>query len=355
MKGLIAAGGQGTRLRPITTTQNKHEIPLANKSMIELAVDKLITAGITDIVISINQGDIKFPTILGDGSSKGVRITYVEQIGGALGVAHVLKNARPYLEGDDILFYLGDNIILGDVKEFVDRFYEQKLNCLLAISRVKDPQRFGVPVIENGKIVKVLEKPENPPSPFAVAGIYLYDHNIFDVVENLEISGRGEYEISDAHSELINKGFNVGYAEITGWWKDTGKPGDLLEGNGLLLSQLKHQIDGSVDESVGIQGTVVIEEGAKISGRSFIRGPVIIGKNTVIKDAYIGPYSSVGNNCYIQDAEIEHSLIMSDVSIDVKARIVDTILGHNVTVKPKEETFPKGHQLVVGDNSYIEL
>ena len=154
---------------------------------------------------------------------------------------------------------------------------------------------------------------------------------------------------------MINKGFNVGYAEITGWWKDTGKPGDLLEGNGLLLSQLKHQIDGSVDESVGIQGTVVIEEGAKISGRSFIRGPVIIGKNTVIKDAYIGPYSSVGNNCYIQDAEIEHSLIMSDVSIDVKARIVDTILGHNVTVKPKEETFPKGHQLVVGDNSYIEL
>ncbi len=355
MKGLIAAGGKGTRLRPITTTQNKHEIPLANKSMIELAVDKLVSAGITDIVISINEGDTHFPTILGDGVDKGAKLTYVEQKGGALGVAHVLKNARPYLEGDDILFYLGDNIILGDVKEFVNTFYKQQLNCLLALSQVKDPQRFGVPIIEDGRIVKVLEKPENPPSPFAVAGIYLYDQNIFDVVDTLETSARGEYEISDAHTSLIDQGLKVGYAEITGWWKDTGKPGDLLEGNGLLLSQLKSQVDGVVDDSVGMQGIVVIEEGAKITGRSFIRGPVIIGKNTVITDAYIGPYSSIGSHCFIQDVEIEHSLIMNNVTIEVQSRIVDAILGHGVTIKSKEETFPKGHQLVVGDNSYIEL
>lgn len=356
MKGLIAAGGRGTRLRPITTNRNKHTIPLVNKSMIEHAVEKLARAGITNIGITINEGDTELSTILGDGSHYGVTITYIEQKGGALGVAHVIHNARDFLGEDDFIFYLGDNIILGDIQQFIDVFYQQKLNALLALSEVKDPERFGVPRIEDGRIVEVIEKPENPPSHYAVAGIYVYDKNMLSIVESLQPSARGEYEISDAHTALINQGFAVGYSEITGWWKDTGKPQDLLEGNQLLLSQIKEsRMEGYIGAEVIVEGIVIVEKGAKIDGKSFIRGPVIIGKNSMIEDSYIGPYTSIGENCNIVKAEIEHSLLMNDSIIHTSKRIVDSILGNSVRLTNKEHTFPTGHKLVIGDNSQVEL
>lgn len=356
MRGLIAAGGKGTRLRPITTNRNKHTIPLANQSMIELAVNKLAKAGITDIGIIVNIGDSELEPILGDGSQYGVNITYIEQTGGALGVAHVIKIAREFLAEEDFVFYLGDNIILGDVKDFVDTFYDQNLNALLALSQVKDPERFGVPRIENNRIVEVLEKPDNPPSQYAVAGIYVYDKNIHNIVENLPPSSRGEYEISDAHTELIKNGFIVGYSEITGWWKDTGKPQDLLEGNQLLLAQIqKSNLDGEIEKTVTIEGNVVIEKGSQIKGNSFIRGPVIIGKDTVVEDSYIGPYTSIGDDCKITNSEIEHSLLMHNITIHSSKRIVDSIIGNGVIITDKEKTFPKGHKLVIGDNSQVEL
>lgn len=356
MKGLIAAGGKGTRLRPITTNRNKHTIPLANQSMIELAVNKLAQAGIKDIGVIINIGDSELEPILGDGSRYGVNITYIEQIGGALGVAHVIKIAREFLSEEDFVFYLGDNIILGDVKAFVDTFYDQKLNALLALSKVKDPERFGVPRIENNRIVEVIEKPDNPPSQYAVAGIYVYDKNIHNIIENLPPSLRGEYEISDAHTELIKQGFIVGYSEITGWWKDTGKPQDLLEGNQLLLAQIQNSdIEGEIEKTVTIEGNVVISEGTKIKGNSLIRGPVIIGKNTIIEDSYIGPYTSIGDDCEIRNSEIEHSLLMHNATIYTAKRIVDSIIGNGVIVTDKEKTFPTGHKLIIGDNSQVEL
>lgn len=356
MKGLIASGGRGTRLRPITTNRNKHSIPLANKSMIELAVEKLAAAGISEIGIVINEGDREMSDILGDGSRYGVNLSYIDQNGGALGVAHVISVGKEFLGDDDFVFYLGDNIILGEVQEFIDTFYEQKLNALLALSLVKDPERFGVPRIENNRIIEVVEKPKNPPSQYAVAGIYIYDKNIHTIIDTLSPSPRGEYEISDAHTELIRKGFAVGYSEITGWWKDTGKPQDLLEGNQLLLSQIKESdIKGNRDDTVIIEGIVIIEAGAQIKGKSFIRGPVIIGKNSIIKNSYIGPFTSLGQNCHIENSEIEHSLLMNDIRINSSKRIVDSILGNSVIITDKEETFPKGHKLVVGDNSQVEL
>jgi glucose-1-phosphate thymidylyltransferase len=356
MKGLIAAGGKGTRLRPITTNRNKHTIPLANKSMIELAVNKLAEAGIADIGIIINLNDSELEPILGNGSKYGVNITYIEQQGGALGVAHVIKVARDFLSDDDFVFYLGDNIILGDVKNFIDSFYTQKLNALLALSKVKDPERFGVPRIENNRIVEVIEKPENPPSQYAVAGIYVYDKNIHNIIENLPPSKRGEYEISDAHTELIKQGFEVGYSEITGWWKDTGKPQDLLEGNQLLLSQIKvNDSQGEIDKDVTIEGNVIIEKGAQIKGKSFIRGPVIIGRDSIVENSYIGPYTSIGDKCVIENSEIEHSLLMHNIAINTSKRVVDSIIGNGVIITDKEKTFPKGHKLIIGDNSQVEL
>lgn len=356
MKGLIAAGGRGTRLRPITTNRNKHTIPLANQTMIELAVKKLAKAGIKNIGIVINSGDSELEPILGDGSQYGVELTYIEQIGGALGVAHVILSGREFLGEDDFVFYLGDNIILGEVKDFIDTFYSQKLNALLALSAVSDPGRFGVPRIENNRIIEVIEKPENPPSQYAVAGIYVYDKNIHSIIENLQASPRGEYEISDAHTELIKKGFQVGYSEITGWWKDTGKPQDLLEGNQLLLSQIQSSyLQGEVDSSVTIEGIVILEQGAKIIGNSFIRGPVIIGKGSIIENSYIGPYTSLGEDCRISNSEIEHSLLMNSITIRSSKRIVDSIIGNAAIITDKEDTFPKGHKLVIGDHSQVEL
>ena len=355
MKALITAGGRGTRLQPITFTRNKHVIPLANKPMIEHAIEKVVGAGITDIGISINEGEKELQKIIGDGSRFGTDITYIEQIGGALGLAHVIKNAKDFLGDSPFLFYLGDNIISADLNEFVDEFLNKKLSCFLALSKVKDPERFGVPVIEGDKIIRVEEKPEKPASNFAVTGLYMYDKNVIEAVENIKPSARGELEISDANTYLIDKGLDVGFKEITGWWKDTGKPSDLLDGNRLLLEQIHPDIKGEIDAEADVSGKVILGEGSVIKGKSFVRGPVAIGENTKIIDSYIGPYTSIGNNTTVEKAEIEHSIIMDNVNIHTPKRIVDSILGHGVKVAHSIKTSPSGHKIVAGDNSEIEL
>lgn len=357
MKALIAAGGRGTRLRPITYLHNKHLIPVANKPMIYYALEKIAKAGITEVAININPGDQELPKALGDGSQWGVKITYLEQKGGALGLSHIIKNAQDWLGDDSFIFYLGDNIILSDISDFVKEFESKKLNCMLALSYVRDPQRFGVPEINaKGEIVRVEEKPEQPKSSYAVTGIYIYDKSIIEAVNAIKPSARGELEISDAHSYLIDHGYKVGYKEISGWWKDTGKPYDLLEGNQLVLSDL-HPVNEAevVDETVSIQGKVSIGKGSKILGSTFIRGPVIIGENCVLRDCYVGPFTSIGNRAEISGGEVEHSILMEDVDINTSKRIVDSILGMNVQVNDAHKTFPRGHKLVCGDNSSVEL
>ena len=229
------------------------------------------------------------------------------------------------------------------------------MNCLLALSKVKDPQRFGVPEILNGRIVKVEEKPQNPKSEFAVTGIYVYDHHIFEAVNAIKPSARGELEISDAHQYLLDHDYTVGYSEITGWWKDTGKPIDLLEGNQLVLNYINTKIDGELDSRVVIQGKVKIGKNAKITGNSVIRGPVIIGDSCVIRDSYIGPFTSIGDRVEIYGAEIENSIIFEDADIHCNKRITDSLIGVNATITPVHETLPSGHKLLVGDNSFIEL
>ncbi|MEX2144872.1 MAG: dTDP-glucose 4,6-dehydratase [Candidatus Spechtbacterales bacterium] len=355
MKALITAGGRGTRLQPITFTRNKHVIPLANKPMIEHAIEKVAAAGIWDIGISINEGEKELQKILGDGERFGTKITYIEQKGGPLGLAHVIKNAKDFLGDSPFIFYLGDNIISADLNGFIDEFLSKKLSCFLALSKVKDPQRFGVPVIDGDKIIRVEEKPEKPASDFAVTGLYIYDKNVMEAVENIKPSARGELEISDTHNYLINKGLNIGWKEITGWWKDTGKPKDLLDGNRLLLEQIHEDIQGNIDKEADVSGKVILGEGSEIKGKSFVRGPVAIGKNTKIIDSYIGPYTAIGNNTTIQKAEVEHSIIMDNVNIHTPKRIVDSILGHGVRVAHSVKTSPSGHKIVVGDNSEIEL
>lgn len=357
MKALITAGGRATRLRPITYTINKHLIPLANKPMIFYAIEKIAAAGITEIGISVNPGEEELQKAVGDGSKWGVKVTYIEQLGGPKGVAHVVGNAKAFLGDEPFLFYLGDNIILGSLDRFVRKFEEEKLNCLLALSKVKDPQRFGVPELRDGRIVRVEEKPSVPKSDYAVTGIYVYDASFFEAFAHVQPSPRGEYEISDVHTWLLENGKAVGYEEITGWWKDTGKPEDLLEGNQLLLNEMAEasREGADIDPSAVLQGKVAVGEGTRIGPRVLIRGPVVIGKGCRIESSYIGPYTALGNEVEVYNTEIEHSIAFDYVDIDCSKRIVDSLIGMNATVTAAHATLPLGHKLIVGDNAVVEI
>jgi glucose-1-phosphate thymidylylransferase, long form len=353
LKALIASGGRGTRLRPITHTQNKHLIPIANKPILYYAIEAAADAGIKEIGIVHNADSQEVPKYIGDGSKWGVKITYIPQETPG-GLAQVVQLAEKFIAGDKFIFYLGDNMLVGGVKRFVDEFEKSGCNCYLTLSRVKDPERFGVPEIRDGKIVRVEEKPKQPKSNYAVAGIYLYDHHIFEAVKSLKPSARGELEISDAHTFLIERGLKIGYTEITGWWKDTGKPTDLLEANRLILDTIAPRNDGTVDKQSEVAGRVVIEEGARIIN-SKIRGPVIIGKNCVIENSYIGPFTSIGDRTEVRNSEIEYSIVLRDCKVtSVGIRIEGSILGNDVEVVEAIGK-PQVHRFMIGDQSRIEV
>lgn len=353
MKALIASGGRGTRLRPITHTQNKHLIPIANKPILFYAIETVVEAGIKEIAIVHNADSQVVPQFVGDGSMWGANVTYIPQMKPG-GLAEVVGLAESFVGGDTFVFYLGDNMVVGGIKRFIEEFERTGCNCFLTLASVKDPERFGVPEIKDGRIVGVEEKPKHPKSSFAVAGIYLYDKHIFEAVKNLKPSARGELEISEAHQFLIEKGYTVGYSEITGWWKDTGKPSDLLEANRLVLDNLKPQMDGDVDRQSDVAGKVVIESGTKIVN-SKIRGPVIIGKDCVIENSYIGPFTSIGDRTHVRNSEVEFSIVLEECKIlSVGIRIEGSILGNDVEIVEANGK-PRVHRFMIGDQSRIEV
>ncbi|MBA4311730.1 MAG: glucose-1-phosphate thymidylyltransferase [Chlorobiaceae bacterium] len=353
MKALIASGGKGTRLRPLTHTQNKHLIPIANKPILHYAIEAAVDAGIKQIGIIHTADSCEVPDAIGNGKRWGVKITYIPQKTPA-GLAHVVKIAEKFIGKDNFIFYLGDNMVVGGVKRFIDEFEKSDCNCWLTLSKVKDPERFGVPVIKNNKIVKVEEKPSKPKSQFAVAGIYIYDSHIFEAVKNIKPSERGELEISDAHTYLIEKGFKVGYSEITGWWKDTGKPADLLEANRLILDNIEPNFKGEVDKVSSVLGKVILDEGSKVIN-SVVRGPAIIGKNAIIENSYIGPFTSIGDRTTIRNAEVEYSIVLRDCKIsNVKLRIEGSILGNDVEIVDAVGK-PLVHRFMIGDQSRVEV
>jgi glucose-1-phosphate thymidylyltransferase len=353
MKALITSGGRGTRLRPLTHTQNKHLIPIANKPILHYAIEYAVEAGIKEIGIVHGAESDAVPKGIGDGSNWGIKITYIPQEA-PLGLAHVVKISENFIGKDKFVFYLGDNIVVGGLKKFIDAFEAEKSNCHLTLAKVNDPERFGVPEIKGNRIVNVEEKPKTPKSQFAVAGIYLYDSAIFEAVNNIKPSARGELEISDAHQYLLDNGFHVSYSEITGWWKDTGKPQDLLEANRLVLDSILVDNKAKEIEDSSILGNFQIGEGTVIKN-STIRGPVVIGKNCEINDAYIGPYTAIYNDCIIKNSEVEYSILLSECKIiDVNIRIEHSLLGNDVEIV-KANSRPSTHRFFVGDQSRVEL
>ncbi len=353
MKALITAGGKGTRLRPLTHTQNKHLLPIANKPILYYALEKVAAAGITDVGIVTHQKGTEVKDALGNGSKWGLNITYIPQEE-PLGLAHVIKISQDFIGKEPFIFYLGDNMVVGGLEKFIQVFEESKSNCHLTLAHVKDPERFGVPEIKNNRIVAIEEKPVHPKSKFAVSGIYIYDKSIFEAVNNIVPSARGELEISDAHQYLLDHDYQVSYSEITGWWKDTGKPEDILEANRLILEHTKSSISGTVDRESTVTGEVVLEKGAKIIN-SVVRGPVVIGRNTIIDNSFLGPFTSIGDECLIIKSEVEFSIVLNQCEInDVRVRIENSLLGHGARVI-KATARPKTHRFMVGDQSLIEM
>lgn len=353
MKALITAGGHGTRLRPITHTQNKHLIPIANKPILNYALEYIREAGITDVGIITNKEGSEVKDVYKDGSQMGLHITYIPQERPS-GLADCVRIAQPFLGNESFVFYLGDNIIVGGIARFINEFRKSGANCHLVLARVKDPERFGVPELKDGRIIGIEEKPPKPKSDFAVTGIYIYDPNIFEAVNAISPSARGELEISDAHQYLLEKGFKVTYSEITGWWKDTGKPADLLEANRLVLDSFETRIEGTVDTQSNLTGRVVIEPGAEIHN-SNVRGPAIIGAGSKIVNAYIGPYTSIDKNCRIENSEIEFSIVSCGCLIrNQKIRIESSLLGKDVQIVDANSK-PFTNRFIVGDQSQIEI
>lgn len=353
MKALITAGGHGTRLRPITHTQNKHLIPIANKPILNYALEYVKEAGIKEVGIITNREGTEVKERYGDGSDLGLKITYIPQERPA-GLADCVRIAESFIGSDSFIFYLGDNIIIGGIKRFVKEFAKGDANCHLVLAKVPDPERFGVPQIRDGRIVRIDEKPAKPKSPYAVTGIYLYDHHIFEAVNSIRPSQRGELEISDAHQYLLDKGLKISFSEITGWWKDTGKPKDLLEANRLVLDNIESRIEGRVDSGSHLTGRIVLEKGATIEN-SNIRGPAIIGRGTRIIDSYIGPYTSIESNCQIRKSEVEFSIISENCIIrDQRVRIEASLLGKDVRIL-EADTKPTTNRFIIGDQSMVKI
>src|SRR3954469_11419668 len=361
MKALVLSGGAGTRLRPITHTSAKQLVPVANKPVLFYGLEAIRDAGVSDVGIIVGDTAAEIEAAVGDGSALGIRVTYIKQ-DAPLGLAHCVLIAREFLGDEDFVMYLGDNLLQQGLTGFVERFEQSRSATLhepaaaaqILLIKVEDPQRFGVAVLDaSGRVTQLIEKPADPPSDLALAGVYLFDPTIHEAVRSIKPSARGELEITDAIQWLVDQGYRVRAEQLEGWWIDTGKLTPLLEANRLILETLDRRIDGQADEESRIEGRVVIEAGAEIV-RSTVRGPVAIGARTRIVDSYIGPFTAIGSDCEIVGSEIEHAVVMDESRITHVPRLIDSLLGRNVEVLRSEQR-PRATRLMLGDHSSVDL
>jgi glucose-1-phosphate thymidylyltransferase len=353
MKGLILSGGKGTRLYPLTYTSAKQLIPVANKPVLFRVVETLREAGISDIGVVVGDTASEIKNAVGDGSRWGVKITYIPQEA-PLGLAHAVKISRDFLGDDRFVMFLGDNVIQGGLAPLLRGFAGSDYNCQIVLTRVAEPEHYGIAQLDNGRIVRLIEKPQQPPSDLALVGIYMFDSNVFEAVSAIKPSWRGELEITDAIQYLVDKGYRVFPHIHTGWWIDTGKPIDMLAANSLVLEELNHTVEGHVDKDSLLEGKVTIEKGAEIIN-SRIRGPAIIGEATRIINSYIGPFTSIYHHCVIESSEIEHSIVLEHCRIaDLPMRVEDSLIGRHVQLT-RSPIKPKAYKLTLGDHSQVGI
>jgi glucose-1-phosphate thymidylyltransferase len=353
MKGLILSGGKGTRLQPITFTSAKQLVPVANRPVLFYGIQAMADAGIEEIgiIIAPETGEEIRETV-GDGSQFGVRITFIVQDEPA-GLAHAVLTAEPFLGADPFVMYLGDNLLQGGITDLVKAFETSAPDALILLTPVPDPEHFGVAELHEGRVTRLQEKPPEPKTDLALVGVYMFTAGIHDAARAIEPSARGELEITDAIQYLVDQGMRVEPHIVQGWWKDTGRLDDMLEANRLVLDTIERRIDGTLTDST-VDGRVVIEEGAIVE-RSSVRGPAIIGKGARIVDAYIGPYSAIGERCVDERAEVEHAIMLEGSSVrNLDARMESSLLGRDVTIA-RSLGQPKAYRFLVGDRSDIGI
>lgn len=354
MKALILAGGKGTRLRPITFTRAKQLVPVANKPILFYAIEAIRDAGITDIGVIVGDTADEVMGALGDGSQWGVSITYIPQEA-PLGLAHAVKIAQDYMAGEPFVMYLGDNLIADGITRFVDEFRSGECAAQILLAHVPNASQFGVAELgSDGHVVRLVEKPADPPSDLALVGVYLFDASVFEAVNAIQPSARGELEITDAIQWLVDNGRTVRPHVIGGWWKDTGRLEDMLEANRIMLDTISSDDGGDVDPSSEIHGRVRVGQGSRIIN-STVRGPAAIGEGCEIVDAYIGPYTSIGDGCVVTASELEHSILLAGARIEnAGGRVADSLMGVNAVVR-RGCGKPAAYHVMLGDNSEVEI
>jgi glucose-1-phosphate thymidylyltransferase len=354
LKGLILSGGKGTRLRPLTHTAAKQLVPVANKPILFYVIENLARAGISDlgIIISPETGDMIRETV-GDGNRFGVAITYIPQDQPA-GLAHAVKTARGFLQDSPFVMYLGDNIISSDITSFLKTFEEQALDALILLKEVENPSQFGIAEINGqGGLVRLVEKPQEPPTNLALVGVYFFSTAVHPAIDLLTPSWRGELEITDAIQGLLTAGKKVDWRRLEGWWLDTGKKDDLLTANTQVLDEwCQREILGEVDGVSQINGRVAIGAGTRVF-RSTIRGPAVIGEGCLIQDSFIGPFTSIGDHSRVEKSVIEHSVLLTGVTLAQVDRLEDSLLGRNARVAKHNRH--RSLQLLLGDDTVVEF
>jgi len=353
MKGLILSGGFGRRLRPLTYSGAKQLLPVANEPIIFYGINALVSAGIQELGIVVGDTAKEVKQVVGTGDRWGISIVYIQQEA-PLGLAHAIKISRSFIENEPFVMYLGDNILKEGIDDFVKQFKKTQPHALILLTEVPNPQDFGVAVINgNGVVQKLIEKPKQPPSHLALVGVYLFNKEIYQAIDHIKPSWRNELEITDAIQWLLDNNYKVESHMVKGWWKDTGKPDDIIEANLLVLEGIRSSNKATCIDS-SINGRIKAGNGTTIK-KSIVRGPAVIGKNSEILNSYIGPFSSIGDNVIIENAEIECSVIMEGSTIrNVEKRIDRSIVGKNVVINVTSQS-PRTYKFLLGDQSHLEI
>jgi len=359
MKGLILSGGKGTRLRPLTYTSAKQLVPVANKPVLFFGIESLVAAGIEEIGIVVGDTEPEIRAAVGDGSAFGARVTYIRQ-DAPRGLAHAVMIAETFMDGNEFVMYLGDNLIAGGITGLVDEFRATAPNAMILLAAVDHPEQFGVAELAaesdagRARVIRLEEKPQHPKSDLALVGVYLFDANIFEAARRIKPSPRGELEITDAIQDLIDHGFEVHPHRVDGWWKDTGKLDDLLEANHIMLDTLERAGGPPARRDPGcrVEGRVALGQGVELV-RATVRGPVVIGDGVRLEDAFVGPYTSIGPRCKLTRCEIENSIVLEGSEIrDIDRRIDGSLVGKNVRIA-RSNRKPRAYRFMLGDNSEI--
>ncbi|SCG83242.1 glucose-1-phosphate thymidylyltransferase [Proteiniborus sp. DW1] len=353
MKGIILCGGQGAGLRPITHTIPKELIPVSNRPVLYYILDSLLKADITEIGIVISEHEEIFKSYLKEYEKRNLEYEFIYQHQ-TLGLADTIAITEDFVQDDDFIVIIGDNFYELNLKELIDDFYNSTSNCSIFLHKVEEPESFRIAEVKEKQVLSIEDKPKNPKSNLAVTGIYIFDKNIFKGCKEIRPSWTGEYEISDGIKWLIDNGYKVTYNISRSLWLDLGTPKDILYANQYILSGIKSNIKGLVNEKSIITGNVFLAENSKIYN-SIIRGPVIIGSNTIIENSYIGPYTSIMNNVKIIDCQIENSIILDKCFITRVMNIIDSsIIGENTNIV-SQNTCKRANSFILGNDSNIIL